>query len=423
VDGELNFADYGSGRLHKLVASGTPPTDTIPASLANTGCVNPANPAVPAAGLIPYDINAAFWSDGSTKERWLALPDGTTITVNAAGDWTLPARSVIVKNFRLNGQLIETRLLMRHPDGIWAGYTYEWNAAQTAATRVIGGKTRIVGAQSWIYPSENDCRQCHTAAAGYSLGLETAQLDRDFTYASTGRTANELYTLEHIGMFSATLPPPLLPALADLADAGAPVHARARAYLHSNCSQCHRPGGPTPVDMDLRNGTALQVMEVCDIGPSAGTLGIAGARIVAQGDAAHSVLTARDARRDANGMPPLASNLVDTQGVALLTTWINGLDSCNDADNDQADDASDNCINAANTDQYDGDGDGYGSRCDGDLNNNGATNAQDYGIFRGNLGSSNAAADLTGNGVVNAQDFAIFRTLLGSPPGPSGLVP
>ena len=36
-------------------------------------------------------------------------------------------------------QLIETRLFMRHPDGVWAGYTYEWNAAQTEATRVTAG--------------------------------------------------------------------------------------------------------------------------------------------------------------------------------------------------------------------------------------------------------------------------------------------
>ena len=39
----------------------------------------------------------------------------------------------------------------------WAGYTYEWNSAQTAATRVIGGKTRQVGAQTWIYPGEGEC--------------------------------------------------------------------------------------------------------------------------------------------------------------------------------------------------------------------------------------------------------------------------
>ena len=424
VDGELYFVDYSSGRMYKLIASGSPPVDTIPASLADTGCVNPANPSAPASGLIPYDINAPFWSDGATKERWLALPDGTSITVDATGDWTLPPGSVLMKNFRLGGQLVETRLLMRHPDGVWAGYTYEWNAAQTAATRVIGGKTRSGQWAVVDLPAESDCRQCHTAAAGFSLGLETAQLNRNFTYASTGRTANELETLSDIGMFSAPLPSPAtLPKLADPANASAPIHARARAYLHTNCSQCHRPTGPTPVDIDLRNGTALQTMAACNVTPSAGDLGIAGARVVARGDAAHSVLSARDGRRDANGMPPLASNLVDAQGVALVTAWINGLGSCNDADNDQADDARDNCTNVANTSQLDVDADGYGNMCDADLNNSGRVTAADYTIMRTRLNTTDPVADLNGSGRVTTADYTILRNRLNTAPGPSGLVP
>ena len=50
-----------------------------------------------------------------------------------------------MKHFRLGGNLVETRLFMRHPDGDWAGYTYEWNAQRTDATLVQGGKTVAVG--------------------------------------------------------------------------------------------------------------------------------------------------------------------------------------------------------------------------------------------------------------------------------------
>src|SRR6185295_1130786 len=101
-----------------------------------------------------------------------------------------------------NGQLIETRLLMRHPDGEWAGYTYQWNDAETEATRVIGGSTVPVGtpSQNWIYPSETQCLQCHTSAAGRSLGLETSQLNGPILYPQTGRTANQITTLAHIGI-------------------------------------------------------------------------------------------------------------------------------------------------------------------------------------------------------------------------------
>ena len=72
--------------------------------------------------------------------------------MGADGDFTFPNGTVLMKHFRLNGDLVETRLFMRHPDGDWAGYTYEWNAQRTNATLVQGGKTVTIGGQSWIYP-------------------------------------------------------------------------------------------------------------------------------------------------------------------------------------------------------------------------------------------------------------------------------
>ncbi|MEO8444205.1 MAG: dockerin type I domain-containing protein [Gammaproteobacteria bacterium] len=82
----------------------------------------------------------------------------------------------------------------------------------------------------------------------------------------------------------------------------------------------------------------------------------------------------------------------------------------------------------ANPTQCDSDGDGYGNHCDGDFNNNGATNSQDYLLFRQQLGQPSVApnynqADLNCNGVVNGQDYLLFRARLGVPSGPSGLVP
>ncbi len=329
-DGELYFTDVESGLIHRLspAAGGTP--DTIPLSLAATGCVASANPTLPATGVIPYAVNAQFWSDGSTKQRYFAIPNGTTVTLNAANDFDFPTGSVLMKSLRLAGQLIETRLLMRHPDGVWAGYTYEWNAAQTAATRVIGGKTRQVSGQTWIYPSEGECMQCHTSAAGFSLGPETAQLNGHMIYPDTNRTANQLASLAAIGVFSAALPAPpgSLPVLVDPTDATQTLDKRARAWLHTNCAQCHQPGGLTPSPMDLRYSTPLAATLVCNVVPQSGSLGIADARLIAPGDAARSVVIARANRRDSLGMPPLASSLVDTSGISLLTAWINSLSGC-----------------------------------------------------------------------------------------------
>jgi uncharacterized repeat protein (TIGR03806 family) len=331
-DGELYVVDIAGGGLHKIVdgGGGAPPGPPVPAQLSATGCVNPSSPAQPASGLVPYEPAAPFWSDGATKERWLALPNSTSIGVAADGDFDFPSGTVLMKHFRLNGALVETRLFMRHLGGDWAGYTYEWNAQRTDATLVLGGKTATIGSQSWVFPSGNDCLTCHTAAAGFALGLEAAQLNHDFAYASTGRTANQLRTLDAIALFATPLGDPALqPTMPEPFDASAPLEQRARAYLHTNCAQCHRTGGPTPSSIDLRYATPLSATSACGVPPQSGDLGLgAGARIIALGSASSSVLVERMNRRDANAMPPLASNVVDDDGVALLRQWIDGLTAC-----------------------------------------------------------------------------------------------
>ena len=80
--------------------------------------------------------------------------------------------------------------------------------------------------------------------------------------------------------------------------------------------------------MDLRYSTALAAMGVCNATPQAGDLGIANARLIAPGDASRSVIIARASRRDTQGMPPLASAMVDASGVALLASWVNSLTGC-----------------------------------------------------------------------------------------------
>jgi hypothetical protein len=178
--------------------------------------VSAANPALPYSGLIPYAPNAPFFSDNAVKTRWLALPDGQRIVIGNNNDFDFPNGSVLVKNFALGNALVETRLFMRHNDGNWAGYTYEWNDAGTEATRVVGGKTVQKAGQTWEYPSEAQCLQCHSSAAGRTLGLEVGQLNGDFGYP-TGRTANQLTTLNSIDVLTPALTqtPAQLPVIPD----------------------------------------------------------------------------------------------------------------------------------------------------------------------------------------------------------------
>jgi uncharacterized repeat protein (TIGR03806 family) len=328
--GEMYVLDH-NGVIDRVVPAAAETSPAFPALLSQTGFVRSGSIGQPAACLIPYEVIEPFWSDGADKERFFYVPGSARVGIDGEGRLTFPIGSVLVKNFRLNGQRIETRLLVRHQDGEWAGYSYEWNEAQSDAALLASGKQRPVQGQTWYYPSRAQCLQCHTAAAGRSLGTEIAQLNRAQLYAATGRSANQLLTYEHIGLLADPLPAAVerLPALPRSGDSGFSLAERARSYLHVNCANCHRPGGTARGEMDLRFATAWAAMNVCNVAPLLNDLGIADARLVAPGAPGRSVLLQRLRRQDVFRMPPIGGDRPDTAGMQLLESWIQGLAGCN----------------------------------------------------------------------------------------------
>lgn len=94
-----------------------------------------------------------------------------------------------------------------------------------------------------------------------------------------------------------------------------------------------------------------------------------------------------------------------------------------DADGDGVIDQADNCTVVDNADQRDTDADGFGNRCDPDLDQSGIVNFVDLNIMKQVFFSNDADADLDGSGTVNFSDLNIMKELFFGPPGPSGLVP
>ena len=174
--------------------------------------------------------------------------------------------------------------------------------------------------------------------ATLSLDNTSSGLRRDFLVGQNYAVAPGLHPVsgdfdgdgkDSVAMFSAPLGDPgALPVLPNPADDTLTLDARARAYLETNCAGCHQPGGPTPTNLDLRFETLLADTNTCDVMPQAGDLGIGNARILAPGEPDRSVLVERMDRRDANGMPPVASNAVDAEGVTLIRDWISSLSGC-----------------------------------------------------------------------------------------------
>lgn len=259
----------------------------------------------------------------------MGLPNGTRITVGADGDFQFPIGTALVKTFALAGRRIETRLFVRHSDGEWGGYSYEWNDAQTDALLLPAGKTKTVGTQTWSFPSRNECMQCHTVAAGRALGPEIGQLNGSFTYPSTGRTANQLATLEHIGMFASPIGDPAELTAYPKPFEGSMSPEKARSYLHGNCSNCHRPnGGAARSTMDLRFATPFASTNTCNATPIVDDFGSTSNRLVKPGSPNESIVSLRMRSLDARRMPPLGSSVVHAQGTNLIDGWIRALAGC-----------------------------------------------------------------------------------------------
>ena len=227
---------------------------------------------------------------------------------------------------------------------------YEWNNSQTDATLLPGSKNKIISGQTYRFPSRSECLQCHTSIAGRSLGLETAQLNRSFTYPSTGIAANQIDTLAHIGLFDSNLKSARdLPKLAEPFGTE-PIDRRAKSYLHANCAMCHQPDGPGQGPEDFRFSTAGEEMGTVMEIPTQGDLGITGAVLLFPGHPEKSIISTRIHSLDLSRMPPLATNIVDKAGAKLIDNWIlSGLGlGTPDTDSDGYADNVDNCIDIRN---------------------------------------------------------------------------
>jgi uncharacterized repeat protein (TIGR03806 family) len=332
VKAYLSMPDREEAGIHRL--------------LSQTGAFTDTRDLRPSKGLVAYDINVSFWSDGAMKSRWMALPNdpsspNSKIVFRPEGEWSFPRGTVFVKHFEFAvdethpeiKRRLETRLLVLDATGGVYGVTYKWradnsdaellstNLAETFLVKTASG-TRT---QTWYYPSQQDCRTCHTDKAGYVLGVKTRQINRPLRGAK-GVVENQLQTWNRLGLFDREVDESELAhytRLAEPDDFTRSVEDRARSYLDANCAQCHRPGG-TVAYFDARYDTPLLRQNLID-GPVLIDQGIDKARIIAPNDIWRSIVLMRVNTLEAMKMPPLAHEALDEGGVTLLREWIESL--------------------------------------------------------------------------------------------------
>lgn len=286
----------------------------------------------PAAGVVPYDVNATLYQDGATKLRFIALPSGGKIGFDATGRWTWPDGAIIIKTFYYDNprRLLETRLLI-FKGGIWTTHTYLWDDAQQDATRYLPGTTLTAGTGEYRVPSSQQCGFCHgESRLVVPLGPRTRQLNRTFDYGSGPE--NQLTHFAALGMFSGAIPDPA--TLDKLVDpyGGAAVDVRARSYLDANCGHCHNPEGQaknTALHLNWET-TSMSELGVCKppvaAGSAAGNLFFD----IVPGHPDQSIMIYRMMATDAQiKMPQGPSITPDVDGAGLVAQWIAGMPAQN----------------------------------------------------------------------------------------------
>jgi len=326
----------------------TPPPINAPLEkLSLTGCMQPTDVTQFADRVIPYEVNSPLWSDSADKQRGFVIPPGKTIHIKDCaakpaecldtadtGKWVFPVGTVMLKNFLFNNKLVETRLFVRHDEQTWAGYSYQWDAAQTEATVIPDERRRIMvdsgsGMVSWTYPNRVDCMKCHNPAGGFTLGPETRQMNRMVGTSNQidAFKAKNLFDTPPAAPYQAALVTPFSATPAD----DAALDQQTRSYLHANCAFCHRPDDLDlgAVNIDLRLDRTLKQTNLCNADNVKGDQGVPTAKLLTPNNPAQSIMWLRmNAVEDMGRMPQIGTYQVHTAAVKLVGDWITSIKSC-----------------------------------------------------------------------------------------------
>lgn len=300
----------------------------LPPRLSQFGFFRGTGTAQPSPRLIGYGLKTPLFSDYTSKQRFVYLPQGTVARVLDDGRVEFPEGAAIIKTFGVGEgtafRPVETRVLLHRASG-WEALPYVWNADLTDATLKVAGTrmpltvTRDSGARvdiSYAVPNKNQCKECHQS--GSSI-VPIGPVWMNMTFAA-GDGLKRLFG----PAASSSQRLPAWPVWND--SKSGTLQARARAYLHSNCAHCHHPQGSasnsglfltySEAPADVANGVYKR--------PVAAGRGSGGHDFaVAPGDPDRSIMAHRMASTEPGvAMPEVGRSLVHDEGVALIRAWI-----------------------------------------------------------------------------------------------------
>ncbi len=329
VQAEHASAPSGVSTTSLRMSSLPPEVPPLPADLAGTGLYADFATRALARDVRPFSPQYPLWTDGARKRRWIRLPPGTTIDATDPDAWQFPVGTKLWKELSF-GRTVETRYIERTADGFrFAAYVWsdDGRAATLAPPKGTTSSAEIAPGVHHSIPGRSDCLVCHGNGKTPVLGFSALQLsaDRDPNAAHREEPAAgslDLRALVEEGRlrgFSGGTSPRIA--------ARSPTERAALGYLHGNCGSCHRDDGPlAPVGLVLASSIAAGHDDAIRSAVDRPSRIAPARRRVARRVAEESVLFDRvRSREPAVQMPPLGTQVVDDEGVALLAAWIGEL--------------------------------------------------------------------------------------------------
>jgi hypothetical protein len=284
----------------------------VPALLSQTGLYSSTSTRVLAPNVQVFSPAYPLWSDHAGKLRWISLPDGAQVDTSDMDVWKLPIGTKLWKEFERQGHVIETRYMAKFgpSESDWLFIAYHWNAEQTDAVAVPEGVADADGSMHDI-PSTAACKQCHNSQPMAALGFSALQL----SHAGPGLTLDALSSSGRL-----TVPPS-----GSLAIPGDPTSVQALGYLHGNCGACHNERATQNFGVSETKVVFWQSARQLNALEQTSTY----VNLVTntQGDLTRLQhgLERMKQRDPFIQMPPLGTEIVDKNGVALVEAWLTQL--------------------------------------------------------------------------------------------------
>lgn len=269
-----------------------------------------------------------LWSDGESKNRWVYIPECEKIDTSDMNDWSFPVGTRFFKEFSVDGLKVETRYFQRLGPGKreFAYVSYLWNEDQTEAYKVsTEGMANVLGTEHDI-PSREQCVECHgTSPKGggrpsRGLGFSAIMLSE----VETGVSLNDLISESILSQ------PPQNP----IKIPGNPTERDALGYLHINCGTCHNQSDDGLPQYDMNLWIDVEHTSAVESNAWQTTVGVdtqvfkdqnISGRIVPGNPEGSALYYRMNHRNDVAQMPPVGTKLVDSEGIAIISEWIESL--------------------------------------------------------------------------------------------------